>query len=192
MYKVFDSANQIIFSNKHTYSEVQVIRDQSDILRLNSKGIFKFLVHSQNPLESLLNWFSDCDFIEAAGGLVQKQNEYLWIYRNNKWDLPKGKLENNETYDYAALREVKEECGLDDHLVIDKLIYISFHVYKINNIRFLKRTHWYKMSYTGKSALIPQKEEGISEVKWVNFNESESLASSSYQNIQEVWSSAKV
>ena len=125
MYKVFDSANQIIFSNKHTYSEVQVIRDQSDILRLNSKGIFKFLVHSQNPLESLLNWFSDCDFIEAAGGLVQKQNEFLWIYRNNKWDLPKGKLENNETYDYAALREVKEECGLDDHLVIDKLIYIS-------------------------------------------------------------------
>ena len=170
----------------------RVIRDQSDILRLNSKGIFKFLVHSQNPLESLLNWFSDCDFIEAAGGLVQKQNEFLWIYRNNKWDLPKGKLENNETYDYAALREVKEECGLDDHLVIDKLIYISFHVYKINNIRFLKRTHWYKMSYTGKSALIPQKEEGISEVKWVNFNESESLASSSYQNIQEVWSSAKV
>lgn len=192
MYKVFDSTNQIIFSNKYSFPKAQVVRNQNDILRLNSEGIFKFLVISQNPLDSLFKWFSDCNIIEAAGGLVQKQNKFLWIYRDKKWDLPKGKLENNETYDYAALREVKEECGLDDYLEIDKLIYISFHVYKINNQRYLKRTYWYTMSYNGKKTLIPQKEEGISEVKWVSFSESESLASSSYQNIKEVWNASKV
>ena len=192
MYKVFDSTNQIIFSKKYSFPKVPIIRNESDILRLNSQGIFNFLVISQNPLDSLFNWFSDCDFIEAAGGLVQKQNKFLWIYRNKKWDLPKGKLENEETYHYAALREVKEECGLDNNLEIDKLIYVSFHIYKINNKRYLKRTHWYKMFYNGKSVLIPQKEEGISEVKWISFNESESLASSSYQNIREVWNASKV
>ena len=47
--------------------------------------------------------------ILAAGGLVKKQQDYLFIYRNGKWDLPKGKLENNETFSQCALREVEEE-----------------------------------------------------------------------------------
>ena len=51
--------------------------------------------------------------IEAAGGLVKNENgDYLFIYRNDKWDLPKGKIEKDEKTKVAAVREVEEECGI--------------------------------------------------------------------------------
>ena len=51
--------------------------------------------------------------IEAAGGLViNRKGEYLFIYRNDKWDLPKGKLEKGERKRQGAVREVEEECGI--------------------------------------------------------------------------------
>ena len=48
-----------------------------------------------------------------------------------KWCLgsSKGKLEPSEDFESAALREVQEECGLDNQLYISKLLYISFHTY---------------------------------------------------------------
>jgi 8-oxo-dGTP pyrophosphatase MutT (NUDIX family) len=51
--------------------------------------------------------------IKAGGGIVvNEQNEVLLIYRRGKWDLPKGKLDDGETIEECALREVKEETGL--------------------------------------------------------------------------------
>lgn len=51
--------------------------------------------------------------IKAAGGLVKNgDGDYLFIYRLGKWDLPKGKVEDNEKMREAAVREVEEECGI--------------------------------------------------------------------------------
>ena len=51
--------------------------------------------------------------IEAAGGMVQNEpNEILFIFRHDKWDLPKGKIEEEKAKKWLALREVKEECGI--------------------------------------------------------------------------------
>ena len=85
----------------------------------------------------------------------------MWIFRNGCWDLPKGKLEPAEDFKTAALREVQEECGLDNQLKISKLLHVSFHTYIQNSKSILKRTHWYKMNYYGQNKLKPQKENYI-------------------------------
>src|SRR5687768_14991694 len=41
-------------------------------------------------------------YIEAAGGLIEKNNSWLFIRRHNRWDLPKGKLEEDEKPTHAA------------------------------------------------------------------------------------------
>ena len=52
----------------------------------------------------------------TAGGLVINNNsKVLFIYRKNKWDLPKGKLDDGENLEEAAIREVVEETGLDSN-----------------------------------------------------------------------------
>ena len=54
-------------------------------------------------------------FIEAAGGLVRNsENNYLFILKNNCWDLPKGKIDIGEKHEHAAIREIKEETNLHD------------------------------------------------------------------------------
>ena len=37
--------------------------------------------------------------VQAAGGLVENKNkQFLFICRNNKWDLPKGKIEKKKKF----------------------------------------------------------------------------------------------
>ncbi|MCH7536140.1 MAG: NUDIX domain-containing protein, partial [Bacteroidetes bacterium] len=52
--------------------------------------------------------------INAAGGIVSNnKNEILFIRRNDRWDLPKGKVEEMEEFSECAVREVQEECGIN-------------------------------------------------------------------------------
>src|SRR5260221_13510882 len=47
--------------------------------------------------------------VKAAGGLVQNENnQIMMIFRRGKWDLPKGKLDKEETLEQCAVREVEE------------------------------------------------------------------------------------
>ncbi len=53
--------------------------------------------------------------INAGGGLVRGcKGDYLFIYRYDVWDLPKGVQERDEEISQTALREVKEECGIEE------------------------------------------------------------------------------
>ncbi|RZL17943.1 MAG: NUDIX domain-containing protein [Pedobacter sp.] len=105
--------------------------------------------------------------IKAAGGLVTNANgEYLFIFRNKKWDLPKGKVEKKEKIKIAAVREVEEECGVTIESR-DQLLCKTYHMYELGNKVILKRTNWYKMTVKGLPALVPQVEEGITEAVWV-------------------------
>lgn len=131
-------------------------------------------------------------FIEAAGGLVQNsKGEYLFIFRYNKWDLPKGKLEPNEDVSAAALREVSEETGISN-IKLDKYITETFHTYKIGNATILKKTSWYSMKYSGNEPLIPQESEDISEAKWFAINQIDQIAANTYDTIREVLLKAKI
>lgn len=130
--------------------------------------------------DKFLNHFK---YLEAAGGLVKNQeNQILFIYRLEKWDLPKGKVEPGETTELAAVREVEEECGITN-LKILKFITNTYHIYFDTKLH-LKSTFWYEMAYEGNEELIPQIEEGIGIAKWKSKDEIPALMNQTYENIK--------
>tara|TARA_Y100000385_G_scaffold287132_2_gene350658 strand:- start:151 stop:729 length:579 start_codon:yes stop_codon:yes gene_type:complete len=187
MYKVFDSKNEIIFTSQKLNNSSILVNNSSEIIAHNKVGKYLFNHLSSNPLKSIENWYSNYAFINAAGGLVENNGKFLWIFRNGLWDLPKGKLEKNEDFKSASLREVQEECGLDSNLVIAKLLYTSFHTYVLESKKILKKTCWFKMNYSGLNNLKPQISEGIEKVKWFDPKESSIKAENSFKSIKELW-----
>jgi 8-oxo-dGTP pyrophosphatase MutT (NUDIX family) len=125
--------------------------------------------------------------INAGGGLVQNQaGEYLLIYRNGVWDLPKGKQEEGEDIALTALREVEEECGISG-LEQGELICITHHTYHMNGLHMLKDTYWYEMKYTGNSTLKPQLEEDIQKCEWVPAGKLGEYLKDTYPSIKKVF-----
>lgn len=126
--------------------------------------------------------------IIAGGGLVLNDaGELLMIYRRGKWDLPKGKLDEGETIEECAVREVEEETGLTG-IERSGLISIGYHEYFDTYLKedVIKETHWYAMNVKGKQILVPQTEEDITEIKWVKGEELEKCLQDSYANVVEV------
>ena len=87
----------------------------------------KYKVYINNEVKIVEeNWQDFCSkfiMVEASGGLVfNKDGDILMIFRNGKWDLPKGKLEIGESVEECAIREVEEECGIVGLNIIDKLL----------------------------------------------------------------------
>ncbi len=106
--------------------------------------------------------------IKAAGGIVSNEaNKYLFIFRNGKWDLPKGKIEKGENSRVAAIREVQEECGISIDSSGDK-IGNTYHIYEIKGDLVIKKTAWYWMRAEKQEELIPQLEEGITDARWLS------------------------
>jgi ADP-ribose pyrophosphatase YjhB (NUDIX family) len=141
-----------------------------------------FLYHPD--LKELWKKFKDYFKIErAAGGLIKNdKGETLFIFRLDRWDLPKGKIEKGESKKEAAIREVKEECGLHE-VTIDIKLPKTYHIFERNDQDTLKITHWYlmKTKYTGK--LTPQFEEDITEAIFKNSMGVEKALENTYGNI---------
>jgi 8-oxo-dGTP pyrophosphatase MutT (NUDIX family) len=151
----------------------------------------KYKVYINNEPKIITdNWKEFCSnytLIEAAGGLVYNHdNHLLMIFRNDKWDLPKGKLEAGETIEECAIREVEEECGMEELSIFNKLK-STYHTYKLNGKAILKCTYWFEMHSNYKSKLTPQLEEGITKLEWVSLSEVLSKLENSYGNIKELF-----
>lgn len=126
--------------------------------------------------------------IIAAGGLVyNEKDELLMIFRRGKWDLPKGKLDDGETIEDCAIREVMEETGLTT-VIRGYLIGITYHQYFDQWLKeeVIKESHWYRMEAPGNQKLIPQTEEDIEIIKWVSEKELDEYLENSYDNIVEI------
>ena len=124
--------------------------------------------------------------IEASGGLVQNnKGEFLFIFRHGKWDLPKGKLEKDESIENAAIREVSEETGITN-IKLKNFITNTYHTYRLGNATILKKTHWFNMDYDGNEPLIPQKSEDILQAEWVRINQLKNILKNTYDTIHEV------
>lgn len=129
-------------------------------------------------------------YIEAAGGFIEKNNEFLFIRRHDRWDLPKGKLEKKETVEAAAIRECEEECAIK-RLNIIRSLPSTFHIYAYKDGYALKQSYWFYMRTDYSEKLIPQLEESITEVKWFSKQEIESIAlKDTYYTIRDVVLSA--
>ncbi|OYU55081.1 MAG: hypothetical protein CFE25_08950 [Chitinophagaceae bacterium BSSC1] len=126
--------------------------------------------------------------IKAGGGLVRNgEGELLLIFRRGKWDLPKGKLDEGETIEACALREVEEETGVK-HLALGELISVTWHEYfdKWVGEDVIKETHWFKMDVAGVPALVPQTEEDITAIEWTKKSDLPKRMEQSYITIIDV------
>ena len=130
--------------------------------------------------------------IKAAGGLVKNgDGDYLFIYRLGKWDLPKGKVEDNEKMREAAVREVEEECGIKINY-LGKKIMTSYHTYFLRNGEFvLKLTNWYEMGVNKTPKLIPQTTEDITKAEWRHVDQFEEIRANTYPIIENIIKKAK-
>lgn len=124
--------------------------------------------------------------VQAAGGLVlNEKKQILMIFRRGKWDLPKGKLDDGETLEECAVREVEEETGLRNIKLVSPLL-ITYHTYHEGTKFILKESYWYNMRVSGEQKLIPQTEEGIHEIKWVTAKDAEKLFPECYPSVIDV------
>ncbi len=140
---------------------------------------------SENPETTLAKLFDGFDYIEAAGGIVQREDQFLFIKRNGFWDIPKGKLDKGEDPEQGAIREIEEECGIEGPK-IDKLITVTYHTYKLKNKPKIKKTFWYALDYDGSKKTKGQIEEGISKVKWFKRNEFDKIRANTFESILDV------
>lgn len=178
MHKVFINNKPLIFDNvygdlKSTNSNLLILSDSSftldDVLmRIETENIPGIIYLSVTPDLTWTDFTSRFVIVEAAGGLVRNEKgEVLAIYRKKFWDLPKGKLDFNESPESAAVREVKEECGLKD-IEMNSFLMKTFHIYTEKRKNILKKTHWFTMTSDSSQLLNPQEEEDIEKVEWMN------------------------
>jgi 8-oxo-dGTP pyrophosphatase MutT (NUDIX family) len=169
------------------------------LLKANEQG-FKELLKNLNqffvtkPQNITIGMVDETDYskfvqqhfkmIYAAGGVVVRGDKVLMIYRLDKWDLPKGKIELGEDVMAAAIREVAEECGVE--AIPIKKLGATWHNYTQRGIHILKETTWYAMDCVQDAEMKPQEAESISQVAWLGTNELQPALTSSYSSIRYV------
>ena len=164
--------------------DLELIKNIDVVELLNKKKVKSIGVLSNNKKSVLTALKKKYPEIIAAGGKVINQNsEILFIYRNKKWDLPKGKAEKNENISQTALREVIEETGIKN-LTIVKPLEKTYHIFKKGSKHFLKSTYWFEMTSDYDGKFKPQKKEGISRVEWLDKETIGSILPKSYANIR--------
>jgi len=190
MYKVFVNDCPIILTDTENISTKYQFKifDRIDVLEVvenlfqNKLNGICLLCHDLKS--SFAEFQSKFEVQEAAGGkIVSSTNEVLFIYRFDKWDLPKGKIEKGESVEECAIREVEEECGITN-LHIEKELESTYHIFRRNKKVYLKITYWFLMhtNYSGK--LTPQTEEGIERVQFKNSAETLVALQNTYKNIK--------
>ena len=126
--------------------------------------------------------------IIAAGGLVTNaQGEILWIFRRGFWDLPKGKLDEGETIQSCAIREVEEETGIQN-IKLHELLKFTNHLYfdKYLQEEVVKRTYWFHMTIADMQKGIPQSAEDIEKIEWHSRATARHCLEQTYPTILEV------
>lgn len=181
--KYFESADGGFFFGNPTHQDFPKLLE----IFQNHLVIQNLFVGNSNVERLFEQFASNFTVLDAAGGLVQNsKGEFLLIFRRNRWDLPKGKVEKGEGMEVAALREVEEETGISE-LSVQRLLTITYHTYIQDGQPILKRTFWYAMKCLGNQKLIPQVEEDIVKVEWVSQGNLSNYLNSSYSNIQAVF-----
>lgn len=170
--------------DSHNFSHS--IEKEEDINFEIEGNVGKRIIIGKSVDQLFANFISNKIIIEAAGGMVINDEEkLLMIFRRGQWDMPKGKLDDGESIEECALREVEEETGLHS-LRLGKKLQITYHTYAIGSQMVIKPSHWYLMNFIGEEAPIPQTEEDITEIRWVNKAEASSLVELMFPSIREM------
>lgn len=174
----FDAYYLLITDGKNAFDKTAfsiIISDEEKVFdfRLNPHLLFSnfkgniavITPHVEETQEAIFDYANG---IVAAGGIIyNNKNEILTIFRNSFWDLPKGKVDQGETIEQAALREVEEETGAKTKLK-NATALRTYHCYMMKGKDCIKETYWYDMDLVSDSDLKPQAEENILAIKWMN------------------------
>jgi 8-oxo-dGTP pyrophosphatase MutT (NUDIX family) len=170
-----------------TYAYTNSLKLRDIITQIPKFEIKNHILYHPHPEEVLNELYKMYTKIEASGGLVvNERNQVLFIYRNNCWDLPKGKSEINEANELTAIREVEEECGIKITSLKKHLI-DTYHTYILNKKTVLKLNHWFLMYADSNQILKPQLEENIQKAEWKDISEIPELLKNSFSSIRDVW-----
>lgn len=190
MYKVFVNDKPLFLTNeiqKETDFQLFLLEsiDIGQLVVKMFKGkVAKAYLYHPDEKEIMKTLKSKMPVQKAGGGLVYNaKGEVLFIFRNGKWDLPKGGVEKGEENEYAALREVEEETGVNA-LKITRKLQKTYHIFKRNGKYKLKVTHWYEMHTDFDGTPQPQLDEGIERAVWLKPEEILPALKNSYENIK--------
>jgi 8-oxo-dGTP pyrophosphatase MutT (NUDIX family) len=175
------------YLEKLKFGSIKVeIKQEEDVDFELESGYGVRLIFGETVDQLFARFISNKIIIEAAGGMIfNEENKLLMIFRNGQWDMPKGKLDDGESIEDCALREVEEETGLTS-LQMKQKLQITYHTYKIGNQQVIKPSHWFLMNFFGNQLPVPQTEEGITEIKWIDKLEVSGLLDLMYPSIREM------
>ncbi len=189
MYYIYFNNNKVVltdnkvFLQKYKYFLLEDISMQDIEKYLKGKKRKKMFVYHPIKEEIMPIFKQKVEVIRAGGGVVRNQkDDFLFIKRKGKWDLPKGKIEEGENIEECAIREVMEETGIKD-LKITEFRDITYHIFKRHNKYLLKETHWFNMYSEYMGEFSPQIEEGIEKVKWKSVYKVPKVLTNTYPNI---------
>lgn len=195
MYEIFVDDKSIILTNvmenndNIKYFQLKEFTIDQIIEKLSKRDVEKIYLYHPKEDKLLKKFKKKLQTIKAGGGIVYNENgEILMIKRRGRWDLPKGKKEENENIATCALREVEEETGVKKLFLLNFRT-ITYHIFRSNGQYFLKETFWYDMKTKYKGKLIAQQEENIEKVCWKKPVQVKELIKKSYKNIQKIFSS---
>ncbi|HRZ31742.1 MAG TPA: NUDIX domain-containing protein [Flavobacterium sp.] len=190
MYKVFVNDKPLFLTNeiqKETDFQLFLLESvdiKELIIKIFKNKVDKAFLYHPDEKEMMKKLKSKIPVEKAGGGLVYNdKNEVLFIFRNKKWDLPKGGIEKGEEIEDTAIREVEEETGVKGLKIIRKLPK-TYHIFKRNGRYKLKITHWFEMRTSFNEKLIGQVDEGIEKVEWKTPKEIQVALTNSYENIK--------
>ena len=197
MYKVFINDRPIILTDSQQNGLDYQVYDFENVVieeivhKLRKNMLLGAILYSKNLLQDWQLFTSKFKVVKASGGLVvNDKKEFLFIYRGSRWDLPKGRIENNESIETAAIREVEEECGIKN-LQLDRFLITTYHLFYQNDRYKLKETHWFLMRSNYEGALTPQLEEGITIAEFKDEENTKEALKNTYSNIHLVFEACK-
>lgn len=198
MYKVFVNDKPLFLTNeiaKETDFQLFLLESidiEQLIIKMFQNKIKKASLYYPDEKAILKKLKEKIPVNKAGGGLVYNQKgQVLFIFRNGKWDLPKGGIEKGEEIEETAMREVEEETGVG-RLEIKRKLQKTYHVFKRNGKYKLKVTHWFEMQTDFVGIPVPQENEGIEKVAWLNPEEIKEALKNSYENIKLLFEEEKL
>ena len=187
---IFFTDKTLVLTDTPTKLEGAVHLPSSELSKANVLKIFEStnsIIVYDKAIEAVKErFFGEFKYVLAAGGVVCNENyEALMIYRNQRWDLPKGHVDMGESDEECAVREIAEETGVEGAKIV-RFLCNTLHSYNVYGVWEIKRTAWYEL-VAPTSKLKPQTEEGITCAKWCSKAEVEQNLGETYPTIREVF-----
>lgn len=188
--KIFFTDKALILTDTPVEVEGAVRLPSSELSKANVLKIFETtnsIIVCDEAIEAVKErFFGEFKYVLAAGGVVHNERgESLMIYRNHRWDLPKGHVDGEESDEECAVREIAEETGVEGAKIV-RFLCNTLHSFDVYGVWEIKRTAWYELE-ADTTETKPQAEEGISCAKWCSEEEVAENLKATYPTIREVF-----